>query len=506
MSRPPSAMSIQSLADDPGLDFDSEFPDPDGLLAISRVDPRSATPAYIPDIVPHPVPVHNSMRKGKGAKTSTGKFSITRQQRVDEIIDSSTVEATWTVPRTSVAIRVDLSQSREKLTLPNGNILPLDAFIRAEDQDSWGGSSGHTAGDAHARGFFPDDFEKTVWCRRCQFPCNGVDACELLDPEIFAGCERFEPDKAGMQELWRHELDSNEREAESVVGILTRFYTRIMNSKCKKKGCSGVATLLKLSKPYSGKTAFVGCSKWSRTEKNNHIYWPIPDNVDEGDLRFVMENNGLLPPNRQTPDANETCVLTVHPRIALGNCRFSHVVGGRIIPARMTRRECPTEMIIFIPVDDAPATRNKAIVILRNAHNHPMHPKIKPSNEDRIKLGAAVQAVGLTGLTAMKLLNAPSTSTIYAGARVAEHSPAFASARKVRDFISGEKKNAIPQGMEWEGVLYRMSKHEIKLPKSEQYIHTAMSKGGFKLVVTMHPQIAMYIHRVLYLVIDYTSS
>lgn len=47
--------------------------------------------------------------------------------------------------------------------------------------------------------------------------------CELLDAGIFAGCERFEPDMEGMQELWQHELDSNEREAESVVGILARY-------------------------------------------------------------------------------------------------------------------------------------------------------------------------------------------------------------------------------------------------------------------------------------------
>lgn len=42
------------------------------------------------------------------------------------------------------------------------------------------------------------------------------------------------------------------------------------------------------------------------------------------------------------------------------------------------------------------------------------------------------------------------------------------------------------------------------LPKSERYIHTAMSKNGFRLVVTMHPQIAMFIHKLLCLCIDYT--
>jgi hypothetical protein len=50
-------------------------------------------------------------------------------------------------------------------------------------------------------------------------------------------------------------------------------------------------------------------------------------------------------------------------------------------------------------------------------------------------------------------------------------------------------------------VLYELHEQEIKLPKEERYIHTAMDKNGFRLVVTMHPYIAMFI---LSLTIDYT--
>ncbi|KAJ7713619.1 hypothetical protein B0H16DRAFT_1252776, partial [Mycena metata] len=182
-----------------------------------------------------------------------------------------------------------------------------------------------------------------------------------------------------------------------------------------------------------------------------------PHNVKELELRFVMEHGGLLPPSRQSANMNETCTFTTHPRIGMKNCRFSHVVDGKIIPAQMQRRPCPTRMIIFIPVakvvEATPALRHKAILPLRNPHNHPMHPKIKPSTDDRSKLGAAVQAVGLTGLTASKLLNAPITSMVYDGNRVAEQSPAFADARKVRDFITEQKKKEHPHGMGWDGEM-----------------------------------------------------
>jgi hypothetical protein len=54
------------------------------------------------------------------------------------------------------------------------------------------------------------------------------------------------------------------------------------------------------------------------------------------------------------------------------------------------------------------------------------------------------------------------------------------------------------------GVLYELCEREIKLPKEECYIHTAMDKNGFRLVVTMHPYIVMFIHQILSLTIDYT--
>jgi hypothetical protein len=42
---------------------------------------------------------------------------------------------------------------------------------------------------------------------------------------------------------------------------------------------------------------------------------------------------------------------------------------------------------------------------------------------------------------------APSTSSVYGGQPVSESSPAFADPRKVRDFISMQKKAEHPHGM-----------------------------------------------------------
>lgn len=81
---------------------------------------------------------------------------------------------------------------------------------------------------------------------------------------------------------------------------------------------------------------------------------------------------------------------------------FLHVIEGKISNAKMVQRECPTVMVIFIPVDKSIL---KAIVYLQHAHNHPMQPKIKPSSEDKVKITKAINAVGLRGLSVQKLLN-----------------------------------------------------------------------------------------------------
>jgi hypothetical protein len=90
-------------------------------------------------------------------------------------------------------------------------------------------------------------------------------------------------------------------------------------------------------------------------------------------------------------------------------------------------------MIIFVPVDPLSPARHKALVILRGPHNHPAHPKTKPSMSGQNLLGQAITAAGSLGLTVSKLLNgepiycfnrkpliiylAPSTNLIYRGER-----------------------------------------------------------------------------------------
>ncbi|KAJ7268270.1 hypothetical protein C8J57DRAFT_1227989 [Mycena rebaudengoi] len=406
----------------------------------------------------------------KGKNAHSGQIKITRQLEVDNIVELSSVPSTWDVPRTPSAYRVDLSASKSLLTTESGKVLNIDTFIRSEDQESWGGSSGILKGDVMVFGLDSDP-EEALLCRRCQLKCNGVDTCEFIDPTLFAGCQRFEPDENGMTELWNHELSANEREAASVHGIISRFFNRVKQSKCRIP-CDGWPIMITRAKGISshGKMLFVGCAKWSKTEKYDHRYVSIPPNS-----------------TKTSTSVNEKCVLTVHPQVGLKTCPYSHIINGQVKSAKIVNRPCPTRMIVLIPVDES--HRLNVFVILNNAHNHPVHPKSKPSTHDKLKLRKAVPAVGITGLTVQKLLNAPSTTVVYDGDRIASHSPALMDTRKVCDFIVEQRNKVYPRGMGWEGMLYELQR-ELELPKEE--------------LVTMHTGMAPYIHKVLGLQFDFT--
>ena len=124
-------------------------------------------------------------------------------------------------------------------------------------------------------------------------------------------------------------------------------------------------------------------------------------------------------------------------------------------------------MAIYIPVD---TSIRKAIVYLRNPHNHPMYPKTKPSTEEKDQLRKAINAAGKRGLTVRKLINgivfwflgltwyltprilAPSTSAIYNSMSLPIASPAYMDRRKLRDEIRKEKMKEHPKGLGWEGL------------------------------------------------------
>ncbi|KAJ7263904.1 hypothetical protein C8J57DRAFT_1718899 [Mycena rebaudengoi] len=191
----------------------------------------SPPPAMVRDKKPEPK--KKGKGNGKGKLQQLQQIAITRQEKVDHIIHSTSVPTTYDVPRTPTVLLVDLSGSVELLRALDGHIVPLDTFIRAQNHESWDGGAGHTAGNVNVAGFTSNLSEK-IRCHRCLLKCNGIDTS----------------DEQGMQELWDSVLDQNEEVAASAPGFICRFYVRIMKTKCKVK-CNGVPAIICLRPPYA---------------------------------------------------------------------------------------------------------------------------------------------------------------------------------------------------------------------------------------------------------------
>ncbi|KAF7371862.1 hypothetical protein MVEN_00043200 [Mycena venus] len=451
--------------------FSSRAPSRAASSVRSRAPSRADSSLSVPDSRPASCA---SFIPSSGVPSSRCSSPVSFENDVIEISDDED-EFPATVPPRLVAPKVERTSTPPLVAAPStrkrkgeteSGVAGDSINSELQDQDSWGGSSGHLKGDGKAFGLMPDVTE-AIECRRCHSKLSAIRARRR-------GYAR------------KLQMDASECEAASEPAKIARFYMEIMNSKCKVE-CDGVPFIKEfLNGTTYAKRPFIGCPKWNPAERFQHHYLPIPDNIDIETLRFIMRSDGRLPDS--TLNLNGTCPLTVHPRMGKGlkHCPYSHIVNGQIKAARLVQRKCTTEMIIFVPIDRSSPVAQNALVVLRNPRNHPTHPKTKPSTDDRRTLAKAIEANGVVGLTAQRLLNAPSTSLIYKGERVAAVSPEYMDNRRVRDFIDEQKKKDYPRGMGWD-------------------VHPhGHGKNNFRLVVTMHPQIASYIHHTLALNIDFT--
>ncbi|KAJ7933265.1 hypothetical protein B0H13DRAFT_1856295 [Mycena leptocephala] len=212
LSRASSPIPVNHL--DSSSVLSATLPGDDGIG-----DPVTSPPVPVDRAIPQPASVEepSKLRKSRKRRGKAVEGIITRELVVDEKVTLTAAPKTWEVPRNRrVVYHLKLPKSE------SGSIKKLDTYIREEDQDSWRGSTGHITGEVFVSGFIDESDEK-IWCRRAQLKCNGVDVCELTPPDIFADCERFEPDTEMMRDLWNHEIDANEREAAS-AGVIAFFF------------------------------------------------------------------------------------------------------------------------------------------------------------------------------------------------------------------------------------------------------------------------------------------
>ncbi|KAJ6540237.1 hypothetical protein B0H10DRAFT_2203654 [Mycena sp. CBHHK59/15] len=427
---------------------------------------------------------------GRFRKADPTLIRITRTVNVAQVVELKEIPERFPVPDVDTAYILNFSgDSRAKKQTKGGKPKGLDAFLKAEDQDSWGkGSNGSTLRDTLLKvlGDIPS--------RRSVHKCNGGYKCEFFDPKLLAGYERTDAEDMMLtREIFARELIQNQTDSGSPVGRAASFFRVVTNYKkrgCTKSGCSGIPILKKLREGPSkdGKLTFIGCSKWDKGEKFAHRYAAIPADVDEYILRKYLDGSAVPPADLEAHAG--VCARFSHPRHGKQtDCPHVHVRDSKAVTGKMVAHLCPAIKVVYTSKDP---TVQKCVVIFRGHHSHPPWPMEKPGHAAKEDVKKCAAAGGMLGETGGHLNNSHTTQAVLGASLDVKH-PAFRDTRRLRDEVSKLKSDGTPAGLLWAGILEDYA-NDLKLPLAERYIHHIRMDGPMKIAVAMNPELVALLH------------
>ncbi|KAG6818394.1 hypothetical protein H0H93_005275 [Arthromyces matolae] len=484
----PEVIELSSDSED---EFFKILPADDTKKSLAVVEHRSIQP---------PPPSQPS-----AAPSTPTRVAITKKTKVDAIVELDKIPERWPIPDPNTTTAYIISFNEQSGLASTDTTITnkpkgLDALLKSEDQDSWGqGTNGSTTQDSKLVCL------DNIPARRSVHLCNGALRCEHFDQELLAGYARVDgEDMSKMQEIFARGQRQNETDAGSVLGVTASFHHMIQAMKCKKNAldaqCVGTAVLKPLSNPPSpdGKKYFVGCSKWERGSKFEHLYAPIPAGVDEDILFQLMNGQPVESPDLQLFEAG--CSTFLHPRHGKQkNCKHVHFRSGLFCLGMMKKFPCPVKKIVYTSKD--PKVQ-KVVVIFEGRHTHPPWPKEKPSLDAKRDVAKCLDFLGALGATSMRLDNAPSTFAIL-GASLSSKHPALRNKKVMSEIVRKQKLEVSPAGTNWRGITDQFEKDQ-QLPESKRYLWHILMTGNLKLVVTMNPTLAGLVHSAQFLQCDYT--
>ncbi|KAF8230499.1 hypothetical protein L208DRAFT_1400467 [Tricholoma matsutake] len=170
----------------------------------------------------------SEFRSTGGAKTASdgfpkdrkGRYIVTRKAKVDAIEPLDGVPHRWPVPEVDTAYVLDFGDdTRVSGRNVAKKLKGLDAFLKAEDQDSWGrGTNGSTSHDVKLT--LLDDLP----ARHSVHECNGARQCEMFDNRFLDGYEGIDGyDSNKMVEIFEAGQTRNRADGETVFGITDAY-------------------------------------------------------------------------------------------------------------------------------------------------------------------------------------------------------------------------------------------------------------------------------------------
>ncbi|KAJ7171599.1 hypothetical protein C8R43DRAFT_944205 [Mycena crocata] len=423
----PPATPIQRPHSSPHT-FTSPLPPSSQGPAAALQSSRTAI-AVSDDTDPLPVPLLQSLTKQKRATTVLAP-NDSGQLRVLEICDLTKLPSCWIPPRRddgeNFVYRLNLENDPGAWLDNNQQPLSMAAMIKSEDQNAWGGGS--------SRSTPPDKANQ------------GIFVCSELDPSLLDGHEQYEPDDDAMRELCEAERVVNVRENSLVAIRAAVFYKEIQLHQCPHREaqglqCMGVPVYRKLKEiNFDGKWGFIGCQNYRYTDPpHSHCFKTIHRDVKEDLLIELFANNGVFQSDVAVDSESAVCARVLPPRSGGKGDSYTHIdENNKVIQGKIVRRECKATIQIFLPLN---RSDRRAIVQLAGFHNHTTNPPRKLMCKGKKKYKKAIEAAGVTGLTALKCGFTTTTVKIFEGKIPREVEPALLNNRVKRQLIQKAKKH-----------------------------------------------------------------
>ncbi|KAJ6485503.1 hypothetical protein DFH09DRAFT_1339782 [Mycena vulgaris] len=481
-------------------DSDSDSAAPQPRPPKKRVKHVSIKPELTVDAVP---PAPSSSNESSSPVTVVlnkgGRISITQKESVAGVVELQKVPDRWP-PKVDIAFILSMSRA-VKAAVRNetftGRAKGLDSYLKVEDQDSWGkGTNGSTTREPKLI------ILGGLAAPRSSHDCNGGLRCEFFDTRLIPqDYERTDLDMSLMQEIFARDLEQNENDSGTSIAVTASFFRIVKNLKCTKAGCTGRAVLKSLRDGPSndGKTKFIGCSMWRMGEQYDHRYAALPSTVDEEVLAKYMAGTAIASDDVSEYDT-DSCAHFIHPRHGkLKHCPHTHFRDGELVVREMVVRPCPAQKMFYTSKDN---DNPMVAVIFRGRHSHPPWPMEKPGAEAKEDLAKCLEGMGTFGTTGGRLNNSNTTRALI-GTDLSVKHVAYRNTRKLRDAVLSSREASTPQGLLWGGILDRYER-DLALPTDQQYIHVLRMEGPLKLAVCLDSELAPQIHKVRYLVPDFT--
>ncbi|KIJ36496.1 hypothetical protein M422DRAFT_261047 [Sphaerobolus stellatus SS14] len=276
-------------------------------------------------------------------------IKVTSSLHVIELEVITMIPIVWTVPCFQKAYLLDLSNSNINFTKSNGLEATLQAFIRAEDQDSWTGSGGKKAGDVRVFAF--NETELPVLCRKAHLKCAGPKICALFDTKKLENYQRYEPDPTERAKFWNERLLDNAEEEAQADGPLQRFYMELLRRPCKVN-CAGNPVIHKRCNSTNGQGHFIGCSLWNSAEGKLHRYSTIWPGINLQEHEELLSEHASEGPKVILVNVSEdkACSVFLPSSTHKKHCGFTHYIKGKAVDNTLHTFECLTQLLIFTPV------------------------------------------------------------------------------------------------------------------------------------------------------------